>query len=117
AERARGAPALPPSYQDERKVMGQNVAARAKELGPIMGELDTAAAKERDSGLRAQRAGGEILRHRLIPPLTQGLIDRDERGQPTPAAGTVFPQPRVATDGGNDRLMDYVVAPGIFGVS
>ena len=116
-EQAGVAPDLLRSYQDERKVHVQNVVAQAKELGLIIGELDIAAAKERDIRLRAQRAGGEILRHRLIPPLTQGLIDRDERGQLTPAAGTVFPQPRVATDDGNDRLMDDVLPPVFLVVS
>ena len=78
----------------------QSVVAQAKELGLVIGELDLEAAKARDTRLRAQRAGGEILRHRLIPPLTQGLIDRDGRGLPTAEAGTVFPQPRVETPDG-----------------
>jgi 3-(3-hydroxy-phenyl)propionate hydroxylase len=105
------------TYQDERKVHVQNVVAQAKDLGLIIGELDLAAAKARDIRLRAQRAGGEILRHRLIPPLTQGLIDRDQRGQPAPEAGTVFPQPRVETTDGTVALMDDVLPPTFLIVS
>ena len=99
------------TYQEERKVHVQSVVAQAKELGLVIGELDLEAAKERDARLRAQRAGGEILRHRLIPPLTQGLIDRDDRGLPTAEAGTVFPQPRVETSDGKTGMMDDVLPP------
>jgi 3-(3-hydroxy-phenyl)propionate hydroxylase len=110
-EQAGVSPDLLRTYQEERKVHVQSVVAQAKELGLVIGELDLEAAKARDSRLRAQRAGGEILRHRLIPPLTQGLIDRDERGQPMAEAGTVFPQPRVAMDDGAGALMDDVLPP------
>ena len=110
-EQAGVSPDLLRTYQEERKVHVQSVVAQAKELGLVIGELDPEAAIERDTRLRAQRAGGEILRHRLIPPLTQGLIDRDEHGQPTPDAGTVFPQPRVETDDGAGALMDDILPP------
>ena len=110
-DQAGVSPELLRSYQDERKIHVQSVVTQAKELGLIIGELDLEAAKARDMRLRAQRAGGEILRHRLIPPLTQGLIDRDERGQPTPEAGTVFPQPRVETADGASALLDDVLPP------
>jgi 3-(3-hydroxy-phenyl)propionate hydroxylase len=110
-ENAGVSPDLLRTYQEERKIHVQNVVTQAKELGLIIGELDLEAAKERDTRLRAQRAGGEILRHRLIPALTQGLIVSDERGQPTPQAGTVFPQPRVATPDGESALMDDVLPP------
>jgi 3-(3-hydroxy-phenyl)propionate hydroxylase len=61
--------------------------------------------------LRAERARGigETVRHRLIPPLTQGLIDRDVGGLPTTAAGTVFPQPRVETAAGKTALLDDIL--------
>jgi 3-(3-hydroxy-phenyl)propionate hydroxylase len=111
AERSGVSPDLLRTYQDERKVHVQNVVTQAKELGLIIGELDLEAAKARDIRLRAQRAGGEILRHRLIPPLTQGLIDRDERGQPTAEAGTVFLQPRVEMGNGKTGLMDDALPP------
>ena len=68
------------TYQDERKTHVQNVVAQAKELGLVIGELDVEAATARDARLRAERISGEPARHRLIPPLTRGLIDRDHRG-------------------------------------
>lgn len=114
-EKAGASPDLLRSYQDERKVHVQNVVAQAKELGLIIGELDLEAAKDRDVRLRAQRTGGEILRHRLIPPLTQGLIDRD--GAAPPGAGAVFPQPRVETADGVGALMDDVLPPVFLVVS
>ena len=103
-EKGGVSPDLLRTYQDERKIHVQNVVTQAKELGLIIGELDPDAAKQRDARLRAQRADGEILRHRLIPPLTQGLIARDDHGQPAPAAGSVFPQPRVETPDGEAGL-------------
>ena len=110
-EKAGASPALLDTYQAERKVHVQNVVAQAKELGLIIGELDLEAAIERDARLRAERSRGtgETVRHRLIPPLTQGLIDRDGRGRPM--AGTVFPQPRVETPGGKTALMDDILPP------
>jgi len=110
-EKAGASAALLDTYQAERKIHVQNVVTQAKELGLIIGELDPEAAKERDARLRAERSRGigETVRHRLIPPLTQGLIDRDERGRPTTAAGTVFPQPRVETAGGKSALLDDIL--------
>jgi 3-(3-hydroxy-phenyl)propionate hydroxylase len=112
-EQAGVSPALLQTYQEERKIHVQNVVAQAKELGLIIGELDPDAAKTRDARLRVERAAGtgETLRHRLIPPLTQGLIDRDDLGQPTTAAGSVFPQPQVETPGGGTALMDDILPP------
>jgi 3-(3-hydroxy-phenyl)propionate hydroxylase len=116
-EQAGVSAALLDSYQAERKLHVRNVVAQAKELGLIIGELDPQAARERDARLRAERARGETLRHRLIPPLTQGLIDRDDSGRPAAAAGTVFPQPRVATADGGSALMDDLLPPAFLVVS
>jgi 3-(3-hydroxy-phenyl)propionate hydroxylase len=99
------------TYQDERKTHVQNVVAQAKELGLVIGELDVAAATARDARLRADRVSGEPARHRLIPPLTRGLIDRDHRGEPAKAAGLLFPQPRVETADGRIALLDYILSP------
>jgi 3-(3-hydroxy-phenyl)propionate hydroxylase len=105
------------TYQDERKTHVQNVVAQAKELGLVIGELDVAAATARDARLRAERVSGEPARHRLIPPLTRGLIDRDHRGEPTKAAGSLFPQPRVATADGRIALLDDILPPAFLVVS
>ena len=99
------------TYQDERKTHVQNVVAQAKELGLVIGELDVEAANKRDARLRAERTSGEPTRHRLIPPLTRGLIDRDHRAEPTRAAGSLFPQPRVATADGRIALLDDLLPP------
>jgi 3-(3-hydroxy-phenyl)propionate hydroxylase len=105
------------TYQDERKTHVQHVVAQAKELGLIIGELDVAAAIARDVRLRAERVSGEPARHRLIPPLTRGLIDRNHRGEPAKAAGSLFPQPRVATADGRIALLDDVLPPAFLVVS
>jgi 3-(3-hydroxy-phenyl)propionate hydroxylase len=118
-EKAGVSPALLRSYQEERKVHVKNVVAQAKDLGLIIGELDLEAAKKRDARLRAERArsGGDPLRHRLIPPLAEGLIDCDERGQPRGAAGSLFPQPTVKTSDGRIALLDDVLPPVFLVVS
>jgi len=105
------------TYQDERKTHVQNVVAQAKELGLIIGELDVEAANKRDARLRAERTSGEPTRHRLIPPLTRGLIDRDHRGEPTRAAGSLCPQPRVETADGRIALMDDILPPAFLVIS
>lgn len=110
-EKAGVSPAVLSTYQDERKTHVQNVVTQAKELGLIIGELDLEAANRRDARLRAERVSGEPVRHRLIPPLTRGLLDRDQRGEPTRAAGSLFPQPRVETADGRIALMDDILPP------
>jgi 3-(3-hydroxy-phenyl)propionate hydroxylase len=116
-EKAGVPPAVLRTYQDERKTHVQSVVAQAKELGLIIGELDVAAATKRDARLRAERTSGEPARHRLIPPLTRGLIDRADRGEPTRAAGSLFPQPQVETADGRITLMDDILPPAFLVVS
>jgi 3-(3-hydroxy-phenyl)propionate hydroxylase len=116
-EKAGVSPAVLSTYQDERKTHVQNVVTQAKELGLIIGELDVEAANRRDARLRAERVSGEPVRHRLIPPLTRGLLDRDQRGEPTRAAGSLFPQPRVETADGRIALMDDILPPVFLVVS
>jgi 3-(3-hydroxy-phenyl)propionate hydroxylase len=118
-EKAGVSPALLDTYQEERKEHVRDVVAQAKALGLIIGELDLAAAHERDARLRAERtrSGGDPARHRLIPPLTGGLIDRDVRGAPATAAGTLFPQPTVETSDGRTALLDDVLPPVFLVVS
>src|SRR5262249_31904338 len=77
------------------------------------GERARVAAQARDAGLRAggARRGGDPARHRLIPPLSGGLLDCDPGGRPREAAGTLFPQPTVATSDGHIALLDDVLPP------
>jgi 3-(3-hydroxy-phenyl)propionate hydroxylase len=118
-EQNGASPALLASYQEERKVHVKNVVEQAKDLGLVIGELDLEAAKARDAMLRAQRArsGGDPVRHRLIPPLTGGLVDCDENGRPRSDAGQLFPQPTVTTSDGLTALMDDVLPPVFLVVS
>src|SRR6478735_3785794 len=78
------------TYQDERKTHVQNVVAQAKELGLVIGELDVEAANKRDARLRAE---------------------------PTRAAGSLFPQPRVATADGRIALLDDLLPPAFLVIS
>jgi 3-(3-hydroxy-phenyl)propionate hydroxylase len=112
-EKAGVSPTLLTTYQEERKEHVRDVVAQAKALGLIIGELDPAAALARDERLRAERTrlGGDPARHRLIPPLTGGLIDRDAQGLPGTAAGTLFPQPTVETSDGRTALLDDILPP------
>jgi 3-(3-hydroxy-phenyl)propionate hydroxylase len=118
-EKAGASRALLRSYQEERKVHVKNVVEQAKDLGLVIGELDLEAANRRDARLRAERTrtGGDPARHRLIPPLSGGLIDCDEHGKPRAAAGTLFPQPTVTAADGRTALMDDVLLPAFLAVS
>src|SRR3954454_14521585 len=116
-EKSGASRSLLSTYQDERKTHVENVVAQAKELGLVIGDLDVATAIARDARLRAERVSGERARHRLIPPLTRGLIDRDHRGGPTKAAGSLFPQPRVAAADVRIALLDDILPPAFLVVS
>jgi 3-(3-hydroxy-phenyl)propionate hydroxylase len=118
-EKTGASRALLDTYQEERKEHVRDVVAQAKALGLIIGELDLAAAQARDARLRAERtrSGGDPARHRLIPPLTGGLIDRTTQGPPGLAAGTLFPQPMVETVDGRTALLDDILPPVFLVVS
>ena len=98
------------SYEVERKPHIRELTAIAKYLGEIIGELDPAAAAERDRQLGEELDSGrsQIIRQKLIPDLTAGLIARDLRG-PTPAAGSLFLQPEVRFGDGSWALLDDVI--------
>ncbi|OYX80441.1 MAG: hypothetical protein B7Y77_00590 [Bradyrhizobium sp. 35-63-5] len=93
------------SYQSERKPHVDTVVATAKQFGKIIGELDPAAAQARDERLRSELRSGhaETIRQKYIPDLVSGLIASD-----APAAGTLFPQPFIATAKGAVRLDDVM---------
>jgi 3-(3-hydroxy-phenyl)propionate hydroxylase len=98
------------SYEQERKPHVRALVATAKEFGRIIGELNPAAARQRDARLREEleRGQAETIRQRFIPDLTDGVIDRRPDAK---AAGSLFVQPQVKSPGGPDRLLDDVVAP------
>jgi len=98
------------TYEQERKPHVRALVATAKEFGQIIGELDPAAARQRDDRLRTELEQGqaETIRQRFIPDLAGGVIDR---GPDAKVAGSLFVQPRVKSPDGAERLLDDVVSP------
>jgi 3-(3-hydroxy-phenyl)propionate hydroxylase len=86
------------SYQQERKEHVTTLTKRIKEIGAAICIRDADAARKRDEDL-LRRGGGRgwvVTRQEIVPSLTTGLI-RNDSG---PAAGSLFPQPRIAFNGG-----------------
>lgn len=109
--RGRAMPELLDTYTEERKRHVRTVVGHAKAFGLIIGELDEAAARERDQRLEAELLSGraETVRARFIPGLETGLIDLDSSGAPMPGAGELFVQPWVRESDGGWRRLDDVV--------
>ncbi len=106
--RGDAAEGLLDTYEVERKPHVRAVVAAAKEFGTIIGELDPAAAAERDARLRADLQSGKAVtvRQRFIPDLTSGLIAPDDR-----LAGKLFVQPCVRAPDGAVRRLDDLLKP------
>jgi 3-(3-hydroxy-phenyl)propionate hydroxylase len=100
--------ALLDSYEIERKPHIRTVVASAKEFGTIIGELDPAAAAERDVRLRAELKAGmaETIRQKFIPDLVSGLIASDGK-----LAGRLFVQPHVRAPDGRVCRLDDLLGP------
>ncbi|MBR0825330.1 bifunctional 3-(3-hydroxy-phenyl)propionate/3-hydroxycinnamic acid hydroxylase [Bradyrhizobium manausense] len=98
------------SYTVERKQHVIELTGKIKAIGQSICERDAAAARQRDAQLLAQGGGKplQITRQEIIPPLRDGLVARHE----TPARGSLFPQPRIASEG-SVRLLDKVTGPGL----
>ena len=118
-ERLGASPQLLDTYGVERKPHVRTIVSHAKAFGLIIGELDEAAARERDSRLLEAMAAGmaETVRQKFIPGLKGGLIDMDAKSQPRGGAGTLFVQPWVQTGSGPFRRLDDLVTPGFLLVS
>ncbi|PXW97586.1 3-(3-hydroxy-phenyl)propionate hydroxylase [Sphaerotilus hippei] len=86
------------SYGAERQAHVRELTTRIKAVGAVICERDPVRARARDARLLAECGGvvRDTPRQDVLPPLETGLI------HPTPGAGTLFPQPRLA-DG---TLMD-----------
>jgi 3-(3-hydroxy-phenyl)propionate hydroxylase len=99
------------TYEQERKPHIRELTAIAKQLGEIIGELDPAAAAERDRRLGEELDSGrsQTIRQKLIPDFTGGLIACDAQGRPLPAAGSLFLQPEVRLADGASALLDDVI--------
>jgi 3-(3-hydroxy-phenyl)propionate hydroxylase len=94
--------ALLDSYGEERKLHVATLTARIKEIGAAICERNPEKARRRDEELIA-RGGGKapvVTRQQIVPPLQCGLFSM-EGG---PAAGTIFPQPWIATPDGPMRM-------------
>lgn len=97
------------TYGEERKLHVTTLTSRIKEIGAAICERNPEAALLRDESLLAH-GGGEapvVTRQEIVPPLHSGLIDFPS----CPAAGTIFPQPRLATENG-PKLLDEITGPG-----
>lgn len=97
------------TYEQERKQHVQTLTQRIKEIGAAICERDADAARARDQEL-LNRGGGKapvVTRQEIVPPLREGLLD----SRSGPAAGTIFPQPRVWTSSGPE-LLDKVAGLG-----
>ncbi|MGX1324497.1 3-(3-hydroxy-phenyl)propionate hydroxylase [Bradyrhizobium sp. USDA 377] len=97
------------SYTVERKQHVIELTGKIKAIGQSICERDPAAARRRDAQILADGGGKPLLltRQEIIPPLRAGCLSHHE----TPARGTLFPQPRIAS-GGAARLLDEVTGAG-----
>jgi 3-(3-hydroxy-phenyl)propionate hydroxylase len=97
--------ALLETYEKERKQHVTTLTERIKEIGAAICIRDKDAASKRDEDLLG-RGGGKawvVTRQEIVPPLQSGLIRADlGRG-----AGTLFPQPRLATKTGTALLDEW----------
>lgn len=101
-------PALLDTYMQERLPHMRTLVNLAKDVGLVVGELDPVAAQARDASMREQMRRGtvETLRHRMVPPLTDGVLAQDEAGNLAALAGELFVQPVVRSGSGTERLLD-----------
>lgn len=105
-------PTLLDTYTAERKRHVRTVVGHAKSFGLIIGELDEAAARERDRRLGDELASGraETVRQRFIPGLETGLVDHGAGGVQAAGAGELFVQPHVRQQGAEAwQLFDDVL--------
>jgi 3-(3-hydroxy-phenyl)propionate hydroxylase len=117
--RMGAAPDLLDTYEDERKPHVRTIVDHAKDFGRIIGELDPAAAVERDRRLSRELHDGsaETVRQNFTPGLGAGLIATGVSGAPLPGAGQLFPQPQVETRAGQRTLLDRVLPTGFAAVT
>ena len=103
------------TYGQERKKHVRTIVGHAKSFGLIIGELDEAAARQRDQELgNLLRSGqAETVRQKFIPGLETGLLARHADGSPYAGAGDLFVQPWVAQ--GTDWVrLDDRMPPGFW---
>src|SRR5207244_11483850 len=98
------------SYTAERKQHVIELTGKIKAIGQSICERDPAAARRRDAQILAEGGGKPLAltRQEIIPPLRTGFLSKQDGA----ARGSLFPQPRIVTDGG-PRLPDQVTGPGL----
>jgi 3-(3-hydroxy-phenyl)propionate hydroxylase len=107
--RGEAADSLLDTYEQERSQHVRTLTQRIKEIGAAICERDPEAARLRDERLLKQGGGKApvVTRQEIVPPLASGLI-APEHG---PAAGTIFPQPRIQS-GEETMLLDEIAGQG-----
>jgi 3-(3-hydroxy-phenyl)propionate hydroxylase len=90
------------TYCTERKMHVTELTTRIKAIGQIVGQRDTAKARERDAHLLAECGGvvKSVSRQNVQPALVVGLLSP----QPHAARGTIFPQPWIGRGNAQLRL-------------
>ena len=104
-------PTLLDSYEVERKPNIRTIASRSRDIGKIVGEIDVAAATERDRRMRDEmKTTPEVYRQDVVPPLEAGIVARNTDGSVAARAGSLFIQPRVrrGTDASSHLLEDVL---------
>jgi 3-(3-hydroxy-phenyl)propionate hydroxylase len=107
--RGRADDGLLDSYGVERVAHVVQLTTRIKDIGKVICERDTKAARTRDAKL-LEEGGGQartITRQEIVPPLQTGLLSNI----PDLANGTLFPQPWIKHNSGR-ILLDSVVGNG-----
>ncbi len=97
------------TYEQERSEHVRTLTQRIKQIGAAICERDPQAARLRDQSLLDQGGGKArvVTRQEIVPPLQSGFL-APEYG---PAAGTLFPQPRLTTPSGTVSL-DEITGEG-----
>jgi 3-(3-hydroxy-phenyl)propionate hydroxylase len=97
------------TYEQERSLHVRTLTERVKHIGAAICERDSERARLRDEALLKQGGGKAVIvtRQEIVPPLETGFLASEY----SPAAGTLFPQPRVSTETGT-ALLDDVAGLG-----
>ncbi len=97
------------TYGQERKCHVHTLTARIKAIGHHICIRDPEAAHQRDEELLKQGGGAPpvVTRQEIVPPLQAGMLaSGDDK-----AKGTLFPQPRILSESG-EQLLDEITGYG-----
>jgi 3-(3-hydroxy-phenyl)propionate hydroxylase len=107
--RGQSSEALLDSYGEERSAHVRELTTRIKAIGHVICERDPVAAEARDARILAEGNGEPrtITRQDIVPPLRRGIL----ANAPHAANGTLFPQPWVRAEVGQ-QLLDAACGTG-----